>query len=175
MARVSGILSDANTRVLAEELEGTDAEDVVMSKQDRIHAEHAAEWFARKCLDCVHTRRAIRTRFQKVDLFGADVAGIRQDGTKVWIQSTATKDGSAGTNSGNVWARKKKLEAIAWGPTDTVLMVEMCRDKVSRGFRYFFRVQQYDAERLVWVLPEVHTFSIPREWFKAWKPEEKAA
>ena len=131
-----------------------------MAKQDARLAEVAAQHYCHVVLDCTITRRAIRTRFQKVDLFGCDVMGRREDGSCVWIQVTAGK-------SANVAQRRRKLEAIPWNVLDDVRLLELRRPE--RGI-YTFRVHRYvDNE---WIV-DPGIFWIPRSWFKAYRPDEK--
>jgi hypothetical protein len=133
---------------------------------DASNAERAAEHFAREVLGCVQTRRAVRTRFQKVDFFGCDLMGRREDGSSVWIQVTASREGSAGKNSGNVWSRKRKIETVPWREDDTVLMLEMVREKNGRSWDYHFRGQQL-REHAMWFQKE--PIPVPKRWFKAWR------
>ena len=131
-----------------------------MAKQDARLAEVAAQHYCHVVLDCTITRRAIRTRFQKVDLFGCDVMGRREDGSCVWIQVTAGK-------SCNVAQRRRKLEAIPWNVFDDVRLLEFRRD----GSSYGFRVHQLFNNK-VWTVRDMLE-PVPRSWFKAYRPDEK--
>ena len=75
------------------------------AKNKRGDCERAAVHFAYEILGCVITRRAVQTKWQKVDFFAADVVGKRPDGTHVYIQATAGQYSA-------VTARRRKLEKI---------------------------------------------------------------
>jgi len=141
-----------------------------IAKTKRAEAERAAEWFLREEFGCVVTRRAVRTQWQKVDFFGSDVVGKREDGTHVYAQATAGK-------SQAVTARRRKLEAIPWlFDSDIVLLLQLLEDLDPANRRrkiWHFRVHQYDY----WIGTNIdrewntwdEAFRVPKEWFKAWK------
>src|SRR2546426_4428638 len=86
------------------------------------------------------TRRAIRTKWQKVDFFGADVISIAQDGTKHFVQVTTSG------RAEHVRERRRKMELIPWHPTDRVLIFQLVEREVPldrRKVERFFRVHEY--------------------------------
>lgn len=135
------------------------------SRNRQREVECAAEHFLRKSLDCVNTVRAVKTRFQRQDLFACDVVGKKSDtGAMVGMQVTCG-------DSAAVRQRRRKLEAVQWHDDDSVLLGEF---RVERGRKhsYWFRMHEYELkdgsrEWAVWSLP----VDVPREWFRAWKPE----
>ena len=139
-------------------------------KSKRSDAERASEWYAHEIEGCVITRRAVASRFHKVDFFGADVMGFRKNGEKVFIQVTAGQ-------SQAVSARRKKLEKTPWHPTDTVLLLQLRSTEDPANARrklWFFRVHRYytnskiDGPVKVWSTdPEACV--VPKEWFRAYK------
>ena len=136
------------------------------AKSKRADAEKATVWFAHKNLDCVVTRRAIRTMYQKVDFFAADIVGKRVDGSHVYIQTTAGQYSA-------VTARRRKLESIPWHKSDQVLICQLVSTEDpanSRRKLYFFRVHELSEEGSDfnwWTWNKA--VEIPREWFKAYK------
>jgi hypothetical protein len=151
------------------------------SKAKRADCEKAAVHYCRENHKCVYTRRAIRTQFQSVDFFAADVVGKRKDGSHVYVQATA---GQASAVS----ARRKKLEAIPWHYSDTVELVQLVQTENPANARqtlWFFRVHEYSKQEIViegkaasfscgriWKVKE-EAVSIPKEWFKAYKEQEE--
>ena len=133
------------------------------TKRDRARAEIAAEHFARS-LGAVATVRAVRTQWQRQDLFGADVLGKDKAGRLIAIQATAGQDSA-------VTARRRKLEAYPWMSTDLVLVAQLRSypDPASRRrLLYAFRVHEWNRTTWeVWGDAE----PVPRSWFKATKPE----
>jgi hypothetical protein len=148
----------------------------MISKTKRPEAERAAEWVLRERYNCVVTRRALRTKFAKVDFFAADVIGIRADGTKVFAQATA------GSNE-CVRTRRRKLEAIPWHPSDTVILLQLVEtpDPVNqRKTSWFFRVHRLavtpnirgEHEYNAGWLDVTEAIPVQKEWFKAWKEKK---
>lgn len=149
------------------------------SKAKRGDCERAAQHYVHHIHNCVISRKAIRTQFQSVDFFASDIVGKRDDGSHVYVQATA---GMASA----VHARKKKLEAIPWHPSDTVELVQLQQEPgEGRSVNWFFKVFQYSPYIMVdsvlvkvveegkrmWV-EKKEMVSIDRSWFKAYKPEE---
>lgn len=100
-------------------------------------AEVAAEnyWIDQGC----RTRRALRTKWARVDFFGADVIG-KDASTTVWCQVTTAQ------RTESVRRRRRRLEEIPWLPSDRVFLfeLEMRPNPVRRSrIDYFFRVHQY--------------------------------
>lgn len=128
------------------------------TKRDRQRAEIAAEHFARS-LGAVSTVRAVRTQWQRQDLFGADVLGLTKKGALIAIQATAGQDSA-------VTARRRKLEAFTW-PRDSLVLVAQLRswpDPANRRrLSYGFRVHEWGGTTWdVWGDVEM----VPRSWFK---------
>lgn len=141
-------------------------------KSLRRFAEVASDHYCRERMDCVVTRRAIKTQFQSVDFFASDVVGKRADGSHVYVQVTAGQ-------STAVNVRKKKLENYPWHETDTVQLLQLVQTPDpanARRIKYFFRVYEYLLEGegngsighgRTWVQKEV-AIDVPREWFKSY-------
>ena len=132
------------------------------SRNRQRQVECAAEHFLRVKLDCVNTVRAVKTRFQRQDLFAADCIGkIRVTGDLVAIQVTCG-------DASNVAHRRRKLEAVQWSTLDTVLLGEFRSERCGRGIRNWFRVHELNGKGwTVWN----HPVDVPKEWFRAWKPD----
>ena len=131
----------------------------------RSEAERAAEWFAREILGCVDTRRAVRTKWQKVDFFGADVVGKRPDGSHVYIQVTT---GQAPAVS----VRKRKLEKYHWHKSDRVLLLQLKYKQEGRKKKWYFDMYELEGGRKKadWQKHEASAvLEIPRQWFTAYK------
>jgi len=128
---------------------------------DRKRAEIAAVHFARS-LGAVSTVRAVRTQWQRQDLFGADVLGLSDEGVLIAVQATAGGDSA-------VTSRRRKLEAHPW-PSRSEILVAQLRHWPDPNYRsrllYAFRVHEWNGEAWeVWgdVVP------VPRTWFKSAK------
>ena len=131
-----------------------------IAKSRRPQAERAAEWVAVEVFGCVATRRALRTKFAKVDFFGCDVLGLAEHGVKFWIQVTAGQMGA-------VQVRRKKLTQYRWGDDDYILvmqLVERAQVDNPRRKEWFFRVWGLRRGGL-WI--EADPIPIKPEWFKA--------
>lgn len=132
------------------------------TKALRRQAEVAAVHFLIDQLGCVHSRRAIRTKWQKVDFFGADVVGVLETGAKIYAQVTT---GAAAAVS----VRRAKLAAFPWHPSETVLLLNLvatASPAKGRRTQYWFRVEELkrDLGHRKWVdWPE--PVEVPREWF----------
>lgn len=147
------------------------------TKADRMNAERSAEHFAIQNLQCIATVRAIRTQWQRQDLFGADVLGLRADGSMVALQATAGQDSA-------VTARRRKLEKYPWPDDALVAVVQLRRQEDPanrRKIKYFFRILELarskgpfgrrDKESWSWtVWPKA--IEIPRAWFKSAKTQQ---
>lgn len=136
-------------------------EFVKATRQDAGRAERAAEHFAKKKLACVETRRVCKTRFNKVDFFGADIVGKQIDGSHVYIQVTSGQ-GSA------VSARKRKLEPHIWHSSDRVYLLRMVKYKIEeKRLVYEFHIYEYihHTAPITWTTPYI--IVINREWFRA--------
>lgn len=147
------------------------------TKTKRVDAEKAAEHWARWWCACVCTRRPVRTQFQSIDFFGADVVGKDKTGAHVYVQVTTGQAEAARV-------RRRKLEKYPWHPSDKVFLLQLDVDDSVRPFKWFFKVHEYkqnldivacldDKPVAEWTMRSwVNTDAIhdvPREWFKAWK------
>ncbi|MCP5007691.1 MAG: hypothetical protein GY941_27715 [Planctomycetes bacterium] len=134
----------------------------------RADAERACEHYAHEIMYCKRTVRAVRTQWQRQDMFASDVLGKRADGRLVALQVTAGQ-------SAAVTARRRKLEREIWHPLDTVQLLQLVStNNPGRGARklWFFRVHEYQRPEGVkancWVTWP-GAVPVPREWFKAFK------
>ncbi len=136
-------------------------------KGKRREAEVASEHYCREVMECVTTRRAIKTQWQKVDFFSCDIVGKRADGSHVYIQVTAGQ-------TPKVLERKKKLEKEIWHTSDTVQILQLVQtDNPGKGARilWFFRVYEYYPNFINpdgWTT-QADAVPVPKEWFKKWK------
>ena len=131
------------------------------AKSKRADAERAAEWYAHEIEGCIHTIRAVRTKWQYQDLFGCDVLGKKPDGTYAWIQVTA-----GGAEAAR--RRRRKLEGYPWCSADMVLLLQLVSTEDpsnARKKRWWFRVYEYAAGN-TWQQRE--PVEVPRMWFRAY-------
>ena len=115
-----------------------------LAKARRSDAERAAEWTLRVNCACLVTRRALRTKFAKVDFYSSDVIGKRRDGSCVYAQATAGGSECART-------RRRKLEAVPWHPSERVLLLQLVERPPlpgERGKAWAFMVHEYYADDL---------------------------
>lgn len=136
------------------------------AKNKRGDAERAAEWLACKVYGCVSTVRAVRTQWQRQDLFGADIMGKRKDGSCVFIQATAGQHSA-------VTARRRKLEPIPWQDNDTVLIAQLVQTEDPANARrklWFFRIHLYEQDLVtrMWTTDD-RAIPVPKLWFKSYK------
>ena len=139
-----------------------------IAKSKRAPAERAAEWVLRKVYGCVATRRALRTHYAKVDMFGCDVVGVDEDGWRTWVQVTAGQTSA-------VTARRRKLEAYPWHVTDGVYVWQLQSRQSGRKKEWYFNVWEYEwcsylgpKGQRHWIRHGLVT-RIKPEWFKAYK------
>ena len=138
------------------------------SKSKRPEAERAAEHYAREVCHCVLTRRPVRTQWQSIDFFAADIVGKKKNGSHVYIQVTAGQASS-------VSARRKKLEKIPWHESDKVQLAQLVQTPNpanARKIDYFFRIHEYSGNPREWHIYE-KAQPIPKEWFKAYVDQSK--
>lgn len=133
----------------------------LMSKQDRKYAELATEWMLIEVFGCKHTRRALRTKFAKVDFWASDVMGMNIQGEKFFVQATAGQDSA-------VSQRRTKLSKYSWHFTDRVMVAVLRKKKVGRSNEYYFILHQFDPIGLGWE-NSIKQIPVKREWFKAYK------
>ena len=138
----------------------------MIAKTKRNEAERAAEWALIDQYYCTHTVRAIKSKFQRQDLFASDVIGKDKNGEMVFCQVTTGKKEA-------VRQRKKKMEAIQWQETDIILLFQMDFEQKEKSKEWFFKVFEYIliGYGLSWKRewtdrPTIH---IEKEWFKAYK------
>lgn len=108
------------------------------------------------------TRRALRTKFAKVDFFGADVLG-KSGWSTIFCQVTK------GKNPGSKRRKLEKPEGI-WLETDRRLVFELrtLPNPVNRSVHdYYFRVHELlkNDKWIIWPEP----IKVPRDWFKVKK------
>lgn len=126
-------------------------------------AEVAAEHWMMENMECVAIRRAVRTKWQAVDFFGADLVGVLATGAKVYVQVTT---GSHSAMS----SRRAKLGAFPWHPSESVILVRLVSTKSpvkGKAVQWWFRVEEYQSRAAgrTWLdWPEC--VPVPREWFK---------
>ena len=148
-----------------------------IAKKHRADAERAAEHYLHEHYGCTHTVRAVRTQWQRQDLFASDVIGKGGDGDMVFAQVTCGREEAVRT-------RRRKLEAIPWHPDDRVLvlqLVERPNPANARRKDFYFRVHKYMHRhdhcststiiKPLWVVGE-GAVPVPRAWFRAWKAED---
>ena len=136
-----------------------------VAKSKRPEAERAGEWYLREVAGCVVTRRALRTKFAKVDFYAADIIGKRADGSCVYAQVTAGGAEALRT-------RRRKLERVPWHPSETVMVLQLTftPDPANKARKlWFFRVHPYAHGAGTW--GEVTAAPVRREWFRAWRAE----
>ena len=136
------------------------------AKNKRGDAERAAEWYAHEIHKCVVTCRAVRTQWQRQDLFGCDVMGKKSDGSCVYIQATAGQYSA-------VTARRRKLEVIPWLGSDIIEIVQLIQTEDPANARrklWFFRVHFFDGGK--WHTKE-EAVTVPNQWFKSYKLAHK--
>lgn len=138
------------------------------AKADRNNAERACEHYCREVLGCVVTVRAVRTQWQRQDLFAGDVIGKTAEGHLRVVQATAGKDQA-------VTARRRKLERIPWHPSDRVQVVQLRSwpDPANRRrLLYGFRVHEWEHQLSpgAWGVQD-RIQPVPREWFKSVQKE----
>lgn len=137
-----------------------------IARTRRPQAERAAEHWLRHVCGCVVTRRAVRTQWQKVDFWGADVVGKTAVGEHRYAQATA---GQASA----VTARRRKLEKIPWHSTDRIFVLQLIQtpDPANRRRQlWHFRVHEFREQQ--WLTWSEATL-VPRSWFRAWKEPAK--
>lgn len=132
-----------------------------VAKSRRPEAERAGEWYLCRVCGCLPAMiiRAIRTKFQHQDLWGADVMGRTTQGRCWYAQVTA------GGNEA-VRVRRRKLEAIPWNQFDHVLLLQLVENPDpanARRKQFYFRVHRYDNAG-EWEVDE-NAWPVPREWF----------
>jgi len=135
------------------------------NKDLRRQAEVAAEWYLREILHCVHVRRAVRSKWHKVDFFGADLVGKVDSGAHVYAQVTTG-------GSSCVSVRRKELAGFPWHESDIVLLLNLvATESPAKGRRkeYWFRFEEFELTGAgrKWQDWE-SVVPVPPEWFHRW-------
>jgi hypothetical protein len=108
-------------------------------------AEVAAENYLKTF--CEQTRRTVRSKWHKIDFFGADVIG-KTDVLTYYVQVTTAKDPAS---------RRRKLEVGPWSAFDRVKLFQVVeRNAVANAHRIerFFRVHNYDFLAHKWYIDD---------------------
>jgi len=139
-----------------------------VAKSKRPEAERAAEHYLYNIFRCLPEQiiRAVRTRFQRQDLWASDVMGRDLAGRCYFAQATAGGDEAVRT-------RRRKLEKICWNEFDNVMLlqlVETINPANARRKLFFFRVHCYNRLSKKWVVDET-AHPVPKEWFKKLRVE----
>jgi len=142
-----------------------------VAKSRRPQAERAGEHFL--CVNCqclLHTiRRAVRTQWQAVDFWAADIMGKTEKGFNFYAQVTAGQVEAVRT-------RRRKLEKIPWNCLEKVLLLQLVEQQNPANARrkdYFFRIHRLDTKNLIWSVDD-EACPVPRLWFtKLNKEQEK--
>ena len=136
-----------------------------IAKSHRNEAENAAVWLAYEKLKAVKHVKAIRSQWQRIDIFASDVIMKEKNGRVTYIQVTTGQNSAVNT-------RKKKMEDIPWTKDETVLLIQMKerKDPINeRRKEFIFKIWEYklNNNKRNWkVWPEA--IIIPREWFKSY-------
>ena len=133
-----------------------------VSKTNRAAAERAGEHYLHKVCGCDPEQiiRAVRTQWQRVDLWACDVAGRDKDGF-VWYAQVTTGQNEA------VRTRRRKIEAINWNSYDNVMVLQLVEQPNPANARrkdFYFRVHNYNG-RSSWYV-DLEACPVPRSWFK---------
>ena len=135
------------------------------TKASRLNAEKAAVWYAYKVYHAVVHTKAVRTQWQTVDLFGADVVAKDRQGRTMYLQATAG-------GSSAVTKRRRKLEAIPWGDEDMVQILQLIskhNPHDARRKRFYFRIHTLTSDG--WTVDKI-PLPIPNTWFTRWTPDD---
>ena len=140
-----------------------------VAKSKRPEAERAAENYLFHICGCdpFQIIRAVRTQWQREDLWASDVMGRDVDGRCFYAQATA------GQNEA-VRARRRKLERISWNLYDTVMVLQLVESQDpanNRRKQWWFRVHRYDHKQGVWGV-DSEAAPVPKEWFRKLRIEE---
>jgi len=124
----------------------------------------------REVCGCVVTRRALRTKYAKVDFYCADIIGKHADGSCVYAQLTA------GGNPA-LRIRRRKLETVPWHESEEVMVLQLTFMPDPANMRrklWFFRVHRFHPGYVRvcdrWTVDD-EAAPVPKEWFKAWKDD----
>ena len=140
-----------------------------VAKSRRSDAERAAEHYLYEVCGCdpKQMRRAVRTKFQSVDFWAADVAARTTQGFCYYAQVTAGQQKA-------VQQRRRKLEKISWNTFDHVLLlqlVSMPNPANARKKDFFFRIHRYNPVTGKWVVDDI-AWPVPRDRFRKLKVED---
>lgn len=139
-----------------------------VAKTKRSDAERAGEHYLYRICGCdpSQIRRAVRTKWQSVDLWACDVMGRTDLGLCFYAQVTAGQTEAVRT-------RRRKLEKISWNEYDTVFVLQMVSQPNPANARktdFYFRIHHYRHLAKKWSVMD-EAILIPREWFKKLRVE----
>lgn len=134
-----------------------------VSKTNRPAAERAGEHYLHEICGCIPEQiiRAVRTQWQRVDLWACDVAGRDEDGFCYYAQVTAGQNEAVRT-------RRRKIEAINWNPMEAVFVLQLVEQPNPANARrkdFYFRVHEYFVKGKTWIVRN-EACPVPRSWFK---------
>jgi len=135
------------------------------AKNKRVAAERAAEWYLRKMCGVTKTVRAMKTQWQRQDLFACDCIGRTPQGTIFYVQVTC------GVGE-VVRERRRKLEQFAWNEHEVVMILQLvARENPANATKVdlFFRVHRYNHRTSRnWSVDDI-ALPVPPEWFTKWE------
>ena len=134
-----------------------------VAKSRRPEAERAAENYLFHVCGCDPAQivRAVRTKWQREDLWACDVIGRDIDGRCYYAQATAGQTEAVRT-------RRRKIERISWNLYDTVMVLQLVESPDPANHRrkqWWFRVHRYDHKMEIWSV-DPDAAPVPTEWFK---------
>ena len=137
-----------------------------LAKVNRQNAERASEHFLYHVYHCEPSQiiRAVKTRYQRQDLWAADTAGRTKRSEVFYAQVTA--GGSEALRQ-----RRRKLEKICWRPDETVLVLQLVErpdPANARKKQFYFRIHRLDTVNNMWTVDDRACF-VPRAWFRKLK------
>ena len=143
-----------------------------VAKSNRPLAEKAAEHYLHEVCGCdpEQIRKAVRTMWQRVDFWAADVMGRLpvESGHHVFYAQV-----TAGQNEA-VRVRRRKLEKINWNILELVMVLQLVEQPDpahARRKNFYFRVHRLDHVNMTWTVDD-QACPVPRAWFKKLRIEE---
>ena len=144
-----------------------------VAKSNRPLAEKAAEHYLHEVCGCDpnQIRKAVRTMWQAVDFWAADVMGRQArdeiNGLVFYAQVTAGQNEAVRT-------RRRKLEKISWNIFESVMVLQLVEQPdpaFARRKNFYFRVHRLDHGNMTWTVDD-KAYPVPKEWFKKLRIEE---